>query len=145
MGEHFVAVHPSYFPEIIGKQGCVIRKIKDELGVSVNIPSDAPKNPPANKKYKVILAGKAACELRHIQKNYNVKMNVPRDQSVNKNVVIVGERWNVDRAKAYVEKVLWNAEHAPRGRDKGEGTADDGWGDDEDVEDWMKDYLYKRR
>jgi len=189
--EHFVAVHPSYFPEIIGKQGCVIRKIKDELGVSVNIPSDAPKNPPANKKYKVILAGKAAdvekakevindivmyychpithpdqvheevevpnpwcisfiigkggCELRHIQKNYNVKMNVPRDQSVNKNVVIVGERWNVDRAKAYVEKVLWNAEHAPRGRDKGEGTADDGWGDEEDVEDWMKDYLYKRR
>merc|ERR1719433_2162578 len=188
--EHFVAVHPSYFPEIIGKQGAVIRKIKDEVGVSVNIPSDAPKNPPANKKYKVTLAGtatavekakevineiimyyhhpithpdqvheeievpnwcisfiigKGGSELKHIQNNYKVKMNVPREQSVNKNVVIVGERWNVDRAKAYVEKVLWNAEHAPRGRDRGEGGGDDGWGDDEEeVEDWMKDYLYKR-
>jgi len=188
--EHFIAVHPSYFPEIIGKQGAVIRKIKDEVGVSVNIPSDAPKNPPATKKYKVTLAGTSAAvekakevindiimyyhhpithpdqvheeievpgwcisfiigkggsELKHIQNNYKVKMNVPREQSLNKNVVIVGERWNVDRAKAYVEKVLWNAEHAPRGRDRGEGGGDDGWGDDEDVEDWMKDYLYKRR
>merc|ERR1719401_1375693 len=188
--EHFVACHPSYFPELIGKQGCVIRKIKDELGVSVNIPSDAPKNPPASKKYKVTLAGsatavekakevindiimyyhhpithenkvheevevpnwclsyiigKAGCELRHIQNNYDVKVNVPREQSVNKNVVIVGEKDRVDRAKTYIEKVLWNAEHAPRGRDKGDGVADDGWGDDEEVEGWMKDYIYKRR
>merc|ERR1740129_2549312 len=67
-----------------------------------------------------------------------------KEQSINKNVVIVGEQWSVDRAQAYVEKVLWNAEHAPRGRDRGEGGADDGWGDEGEVEDWMKDYLYKR-
>merc|ERR1719433_300614 len=177
--EHFVACHPSYFPELIGKGGCVIRKIKDELGVSVNIPSDAPKNPPANKKYKVTLAGSATAVekakevindiimyyhhpithenkvheevevpnwcLSYIQNNYDVKVNVPREQSVNKNVVIVGDKDRVERAKAYIEKVLWNAENAPRGRDRGEGGGDDGWGEKEEVEDWMKDYLYKRR
>lgn len=188
--EHFVAVHPSYFAEIIGKEGCIIRKIKDEVGVSVNIPADAPKNAPATKKYKVTLAGNAAAvekakevindivmyyhhpithpdqvheeievpvwylsyiigkggsELKHIQNNYKVKLNVPREQSVNKNVVIVGERYNVDRAKAYVEKVLWNAENAPRGRDRGEGGGDDGWGDEGEDEPWMKQYLYQRR
>merc|ERR1719433_666112 len=176
--ENFVACHPSYFPELIGKQGKVIRKIKDELGVAVNIPSDTPKNPPASKKYKVTLAGSAAAvekakdvindiimyyhhpithenmvheeievpgwclsyiigkagsELRHIQNNFQVKVNVPREQSVNKNVVIVGEKDRCERAKAYIEKVLWNAENAPRGRDRGEGRGDDGWGDEEEV------------
>merc|ERR1719510_1777123 len=186
--EHFVAVHPSAFPDIIGKQGAVIRKIKDELNVSVNIPNDAPKNAPANKKFKVTLAGKNAdvdrakevinniimyyhdpithpdmvheemdiaqwhlsfvigskgSELRHIQNNYKVRMYIPRDSSVNKKVVIVGDQVDVDRAKAYIEKLLWNAEQAPsRGRGAAD-QADDGWGDEEE-EDWMKDYLYRR-
>lgn len=185
--EHFVAAHPSSFPDIIGKGGVVIRKIKEELGVSVNIP-DAPKTAPAGKKYKVTLAGtasavekakevindiimyyhhpithpdqvheefevpqwalsfiigKAGSELRHIQNNYKVRMYIPRDTSVNKNVVIVGEQNGVERAKLYVDKVLWNAEHASKGRDRQEDG--DTWGEEGEVEDWMKDYLYKRR
>jgi len=186
--EHFVAVHPSAFPDIIGKQGAVIRKIKDELNVSVNIPNDAPKNAPATKKFKVTLAGKNAdvdrakevinniimyyhdpithpdmvheemeiaqwhlsfvigskgSELRHIQNNYKVRMYIPRETSVNKKVVIVGDQVDVDRAKAYIEKLLWNADQAPnRGRGAAD-QADDGWGDEEE-EDWMKDYLYRR-
>jgi len=185
--EHFVAVHPSAFPDIIGKQGCVIRKIKDELNVSVNIPGDAPKNAAPNKKFKVTLAGKNAdvdrakevinniimyyhdpithpdqvheemdiqqwhlsfvigskgSELRHIQNNYKVRMYIPRETSVNKKVVIVGDQFGVERAKAYIEKLLWNAEQAPKGRGAAD-QADDGWGDEEE-EDWMKDYLYKR-
>mmetsp|Transcript_50103 Transcript_50103/g.156818 ORF Transcript_50103/g.156818 Transcript_50103/m.156818 type:complete len:526 (+) Transcript_50103:57-1634(+) len=185
--ENFVAVHPSYFPEIIGKGGVVIRKIKDELGVSVKIP-EAPKNPPAGKKYKVILAGsnqavekakdvineimmyyhhpvthegyvheevevaqwaysfiigKAGSELRHIQNNYKVKMNIPREHSVNQKVVIVGEPYGVERAKVYVEKLVWNAEHMPRGRGAAD-QAEDTWGDEGEDEPWMKDYIYKR-
>jgi len=185
--EHFVAVHPSAFPDIIGKEGCVIRKIKDELGVSVTIPSNAPKDAKPEKKYKVILAGKNAdverakevinnivmyyhdpithpdfvheefdvpswqlasligskgSELRHIQNNYKVRMYIPRATSVNQKVVIVGFQSDVDRAKAYVDKLLWNAEHATKGRDR-QDQADDGWGDEVE-EDWMKDYLYKR-
>jgi len=48
--EHFVAVHPSAFPDIIGKEGVVIRAIKDKLGVSVNIPGGAPKDAKPEKK-----------------------------------------------------------------------------------------------
>jgi len=185
--ENFVACHPSYFPEIIGKGGVVIRKIKDELGVAVKIP-EAPKNPPAGKKYKVMLAGKntsveqakevineimmyyhhpithegmvheeievaswaysyiigkAGSELRHIQNNYKVKMNIPRDHSLNQHVVIVGEPHGVERAKVYVEKLVWNAEHAPRGRGAAD-QAEDTWGDEGAEEPWMKEYLYKR-
>eukprot|EP00418_Pyrodinium_bahamense_P089172 CAMPEP_0179042810 /NCGR_PEP_ID=MMETSP0796-20121207/16849_1 /TAXON_ID=73915 /ORGANISM="Pyrodinium bahamense, Strain pbaha01" /LENGTH=487 /DNA_ID=CAMNT_0020739187 /DNA_START=74 /DNA_END=1537 /DNA_ORIENTATION=- len=185
--ENFVAVHPSCFPDLIGKGGIVIRKIKEELGVAVNIP-EAPKNAPAGKKYKVTLAGSAAAvekakdvindiimyyhhplthpdlvhdefevadwslrfiigkagsELRHIQNNFKVKMNIPRDHSANKNVVIVGEQFGVERARAYIDKVLWNAEHAPRGRDRAD-AAEDTWGDEEEEEAWMKDYMYKR-
>merc|ERR1719254_100005 len=54
--ENFVNVHPSYFPDLIGKQGAVVRKIKDELGVEINFP-ETQKNAPASKKYKVGLAG----------------------------------------------------------------------------------------
>jgi len=188
--EHFVAVHPSAFPDIIGKQGCVIQKIKEELNVAVTIPPNAPKDAKPEKKYKVILAGKNAdverakevinnivmyyhdpithpdqvheefevptfynalasligakgSELRHIQNNYKVRMYIPRATSVNQKVVIVGTQHDVDRAKAYVDKLWWNAEHSTKGRDR-QDQADDGWGGDEPMEDWMKDYIYKR-
>jgi len=34
-----IMVHPSVFPDLIGKQGAVIRKIKEELKVEIEIPS----------------------------------------------------------------------------------------------------------
>jgi len=184
--EQYVAVHPSAFPDIIGKQGIVIRTIKDQLGVQVNIP-DAPKNAAAGKKYKVMLAGKnenvdkakdvinnivmyyhdelthpdqvheefevpqhmysfiigkGGCELRHVQNNYKVRMYIPRDHSVNQNCVLVGDKLSVERAKAYVDKLMWNAEQ-PRGRDRNDDG--DTWGPEEEVEDWMKQYMYKRK
>jgi len=187
--EHFVAVHPSAFPDIIGKEGCVIRALKDQLGVSVNIPSGAPKDAKPEKKYKITLAGKNAdverakeainnivmyyhdpithpgyiheelevptwqlsfligskgSELRHIQNNYKVRVYVPRPASVNDKVVIVGEQYGVERAKTYVDKLLWNAEHSTKGRDR-QDQADDGWGGEEVEEDWMKQYMYDRK
>mmetsp|Transcript_41724 Transcript_41724/g.82555 ORF Transcript_41724/g.82555 Transcript_41724/m.82555 type:complete len:509 (+) Transcript_41724:111-1637(+) len=185
--EHFVAVHPSAFPDIIGKEGCVIRKIKEALDVQVSIPRDVPKNPAAGKKYKVTLAGpnksveqakevinniimyyhdpithpdqvheeldvagwqlsfiigSKGSELRHIQNNYKVRMYIPRETSVNKKVVIVGDQYGVERAKAYVDKLLWNAEDVGRGRGR-QDQAEDVWGEEEE-EEWMKDYMYRR-
>merc|ERR1719296_646092 len=186
--ENFIAVHPSYFPDLIGKGGVILQKIKKELKVEVAIPQGT-EGAPAGKKFKVTLAGsaqqveqakevinnivmyghhdithpgaahaelevetwkysfligKGGSELKHIQKNWDVKVNIPRETSVNPNVLIVGEAGNVERAKTYVEKVLWNAENSVRsGRDKAD-QADDGWGDEDDDEPWMKDYLYKR-
>jgi len=54
--ENMVSVHPSVFPDLIGKEGKVIRKIKEELGVEVKIPP-VPKDAAPSKKFKVTLAG----------------------------------------------------------------------------------------
>jgi rRNA processing protein Krr1/Pno1 len=53
--ENCVNVHPNFFPELIGKQGVVIRKMKEELGVEMTIP----KTGPSGKKWKVSIAGSA--------------------------------------------------------------------------------------
>ena len=54
--EDGVNVHPSCFPDIIGKGGDIIKLIKKEAKVEVDIPA-VPKNVPAGKKFKVGLAG----------------------------------------------------------------------------------------
>lgn len=187
----FVQVHPSMFPEIIGKQGSVIRKIKEELGVEVNIPEIPREAITGTKKFKVTLAGsnesvqkakdvlneilmvyhhelthpgfvheeievepwqlnwiigKKGSEIRHIQANFKVRVYIANERSLNKATVIVGEPHSVERAKAYIEKVLWNAENVPRGREAQSGALDgDSWGDEEEHEDWMEGYLYKRK
>jgi len=187
--ENFVNVHPSYFPDLIGKQGAIIREIKDKLGVEISIPSTPANATTAAKKYKVGLAGstanvekaknvindivmyghaeithpgqvheelevdpwaykyiigKGGSELKHIQHNWKVKVSIPREHSANQKVLIVGEADQVERAKTYVEKVLWNAEDASKGRDRSDNQGGDFWGDEEEEEDWMKAYLYKR-
>mmetsp|Transcript_48059 Transcript_48059/g.114208 ORF Transcript_48059/g.114208 Transcript_48059/m.114208 type:complete len:532 (+) Transcript_48059:101-1696(+) len=185
--ESSVNVHPSGFPDLIGKKGAVIREIKDKVGVEISIPADIPKEPSkSGKKYKVSIAGsktavekakeiindilmyyhheithpgevheefelpgwayayvigKGGCEMRHIQKNFMVRMYLPRDHSPNQNCVIVGDSVNVERAKVYVDKLVYNVENQSNKRDK----ADDGdvWGD-EQHESWMDQYMYKR-
>jgi len=184
--ENFVNVHPSCFPDLIGKQGAVVRKIKDELGVEINFP-ETQKNAAPGKKYKVTLAGsgqgvekakqvmtnimmyshdelthpgqvheeleidnwawryiigKAGSEMRHIQNNYKVKVIIPRENSLVDKVLVVGEPNDVERAKVYIEKLIWNAENQQKGRDKVDNG--DVWGEEEEEEDWMKQYIYKR-
>jgi len=184
--ENFVNVHPSCFPDLIGKNGAVVRKIKEELGVEINFP-ETQKNAPAAKKYKVTLAGKSqdvekaravinnimmyshdelthpglvheeleieawawryiigtgGSEMKHIQNNFKVKVNIPREHSLNQQVLVVGENDAVYRAKAYIERLVWNAEHKTTGRDKVDNG--DIWGDEEEEEPWMKQYMYKR-
>jgi len=184
--ENYVNVHPSCFPDLIGKNGAVVRKIKEELHVEVNFP-ETQKNAPPSKKYKVALAGSTqnvekaktvinnimmyshdelthpgvvhdeleietwawryiigtgGSEMRHIQNNYKVKVSIPREHSLNQAVLVVGERDGVERAKAYIEKLVWNAENKTSGRDKVESG--DVWGEEEEEEEWMKQYMYKR-
>eukprot|EP00927_Polykrikos_kofoidii_P022360 TRINITY_DN208_c0_g4_i1.p1 TRINITY_DN208_c0_g4~~TRINITY_DN208_c0_g4_i1.p1 ORF type:complete len:493 (+),score=124.79 TRINITY_DN208_c0_g4_i1:50-1528(+) len=91
------------------------------------------------------IIGKAGSELRHIQNNYKVRVYIPREGvTTNENVVIVGEKNDVPRASAYVQKILSGAADAAKGRDR-QDKADDGWGDEGDEEEWMKQYMYKRR
>jgi len=89
------------------------------------------------------LIGKGGSELRHIQNNYKVKANIPREFSAVQNVVIMGEPRDVERAKAYIEKIMYEADQ-PKGRGAAD-KADDGWGEEEAVEDWMTPYMYNRK
>merc|ERR1719456_1018204 len=58
--EQAMQVHPIYFSELIGKEGCVIRAIKDELKVELSIPKIPPnaKVREMTKKMKVGFAGR---------------------------------------------------------------------------------------
>jgi len=88
------------------------------------------------------IIGRAGSELKHIQKNWEVKVIIPREHSETQAVLIVGAPDNVDRSKAYIEKLLANAD-APKGRDKPESYGDD-YDDEGPKEKWMDSYLIKR-
>jgi len=186
--ESIMNVYPSAFPDLIGKQGAVVRKIKEELNVEINF-QDVPKGSAPTKRAKVTLAGSekdvekaktvinnilmychdelthpgqvheeldiepwayryligpGGCEMKHIQNNWKVRVNIPRETSTNDKVLIVGERDQVERAKTYVEKLIWNAENNAKGRDKADGSTADPWGAEEEQEAWMTPYMYKR-
>eukprot|EP00933_Yihiella_yeosuensis_P080007 TRINITY_DN93410_c0_g1_i1.p1 TRINITY_DN93410_c0_g1~~TRINITY_DN93410_c0_g1_i1.p1 ORF type:complete len:482 (-),score=175.76 TRINITY_DN93410_c0_g1_i1:355-1800(-) len=185
-----VQVHPSMFPELIGKQGAVIKKFKEELQVEVGMPQTPPDAIKFKKKYTVTLAGSNAnvakakeaineilkfyhsevthpgivheeveiepwqlqwvigpkgSEIRHIQNNFHVKLYLAGENSVNPAHILVGEPADVKRANAYIEKLLWSDTNAS-GREAATGKYDgDGWEGEEEVEDWMQGYLYKRK
>jgi rRNA processing protein Krr1/Pno1 len=96
----------------------------------------------AEYQYKYLIGTKGS-EMRHIQNSFHVKVNIPRAHSAIQNVVVVGCEQDVDRALKHIEKVLWNAEQ-PKGRGAQESSIDP-WAGEEEVEDWMSPYLYKRK
>jgi rRNA processing protein Krr1/Pno1 len=90
------------------------------------------------------LIGKGGSEMRHIQNNYKVRVNIPRENPGVDKVLIVGEESDVARAVKYIEKILYEVNNEPKGRDKPE-KAEDTWGDEPPEEAWMSSYMYKRR
>eukprot|EP00929_Paragymnodinium_shiwhaense_P030964 TRINITY_DN1744_c0_g1_i6.p2 TRINITY_DN1744_c0_g1~~TRINITY_DN1744_c0_g1_i6.p2 ORF type:complete len:494 (-),score=198.76 TRINITY_DN1744_c0_g1_i6:93-1574(-) len=185
--ENCCMVPGTSFPDLIGKQGCIVQAIKKELNVEVSFPPTTKGG--ENKKYKVTIAGatknvekckevindivqfghhevthpgigheemevpewcyaavigKKGCELRHIQNSYKVTVKIPRADSVNQNVILIGETYQIPKAKNYIEKALWNFQNQVKGRDRSDGSPEDPWGDEEPMEDWMKSYMYKR-
>merc|ERR1719152_943401 len=71
------------------------------------------------------LIGKGGSEMRHIQNSYRVRVNIPREHSMNQNIVIVGDKVDVDRAFNYVEKLLGNADTIAKSREN-RGDGDEG-------------------
>lgn len=91
------------------------------------------------------IIGKKGSEMRHIQSNFKVRVYVPRDGAANKNTVIVGEPLNVERSKQYMERILYSTESAKDSREANSGAKDgDHWGDEEEHEKWMDQYMFKR-
>jgi rRNA processing protein Krr1/Pno1 len=93
-------------------------------------------------QYKYLIGTKGS-EMRHIQNSFHVKVNIPRPHSAVQSVTVVGVEQDCERALKHIEKVLWNAE-VPKGRGAQEQSIDP-WAGEEDVEDWMSPYLYKRK
>lgn len=213
--EDTVTIKAMYLPEIIGKQGCIIKKIKAETNVEIDIPQDGKgkgkgadaaiddggkgtgkgaKGENDGKPVKISLSGEAedvdrakaiiedickyychplihddhvhaemevdpdhhryiigrgGSEMRHIQKNWNVKVMLPKWDwngkllSESENVIVVGEKHDVDRAKAYIEKTLATALDDTK-KEPVEVVADRFDQKDDPVEAWMKPYMYKR-
>jgi polyribonucleotide nucleotidyltransferase len=183
--ENYVMVMSNKFPDLIGKQGVVIRAIKEQLGVEVSIPKTGPKDKPwkvsvavsaknVEKAKEVVesivkfghhevthpgddhaeldipswsysfIIGKGGSELRHIQNNYKVRVSIPRDWDETDKVIVVGEKNNVERCAVYIQKLLAGAEDQTKGREK-QDKVEDPWGKEEPEEEWMKQYMYKRR
>jgi predicted PilT family ATPase len=182
-------VNTSALPDIIGKEGAIISKIKDTLKVEINMPKhngppgSGPKRTPITlagkaenvEKAKEIIndivmyyhheithagevheeleieewcyrfiIGKAGSELRHTEKNYKVRVRIPRDDTPNRNVVVVGEKRNVERARDYIYNVIAKA-NEPKGRGASD-KAEDFWGEDDDIsgDPELSKYIYKR-
>merc|ERR1719188_271739 len=185
-----VKVPTNALPDLIGKEGCIIRAVKDALKVEITMPKHS--GPPGTgpKRTMVTIAGKAdnvetakevvndivmyyhhdithpgqiheemeieewnyrfiiskaASELRHIEKNYKVRVRIPREETPNRNVVVVGEKRDVDRAVAYIYNAIAKA-NEPRGRGASD-KAEDFWGEDDDIsgDPELSRYIYKRK
>merc|ERR1711957_316061 len=94
------------------------------------------------------IIGRGGSEMRHIQKNWNVKVNLPKWDwngnllSENENVIVVGEQDGVNRAKAYITKILENALDDNKKQESAPAIAAHFDEKEEPVEAWMKPYMY---
>ena len=57
--------------------------------------------------YKFII-GKLGLGVRHIEQSHKVRVRIPRDGAPNRNVVVVGEKCDVERAAAYIRNLIAN-------------------------------------
>jgi len=184
-----IKVPTNSLPDLIGKEGCIIRAVKEALSVEISMPKGT--GPPGSgpKRTTVTVAGKAenvekakevvndivmyyhheithpgwvheemeveewnyryiigkaGSELKHIEKNYKVRARIPRDETPNRNVVVVGEKRDVDRGVAYIYNAIAKA-NEPKGRGAGD-KAEDFWGEEDDLagDPELSRYLYKR-
>lgn len=196
--EDSVMVSSSSVSDIIGTKGAVISKIKEDLGVVVEIPEGARKQagafgekdlPQRETKVKITLAGerdkverakeaianivqyycdplthpdqvheeldidpdayryiigRAGSEMRHIQKSYRVKVYIPRENTVNKHVVVVGEKNDVTRAVKYINDHCMGMKEETEKREAN-GDSKPKWSEEKDgdgeEEAWMKRHM----
>ena len=56
--------------------------------------------------YYNYIIGARGSEIRHIQGNFKVSVHIPNADTLNKNVVIVGESTGVKNAEKYIQKII---------------------------------------
>merc|ERR1712194_587862 len=93
--------------------------------------------------YKNII-GRGGSEMKHIQNNFHVKVYIPREHSETQKIVVVGLPADTERAKTYIEKLVFEAANRPAPRERQEQGDGDTRNDEEPTEKWMEGYLVKR-
>ena len=108
---------------------------------TVHLEMDIPSN-----FYNYIIGGRGS-EIKHIQGNFKVSVHIPNADTINKNVVIVGESTGVKNAEKYIQKVIDGVK-----KDKEEAERlQDTWVDPNGKEDtpveeeWMNQYTHPSR
>jgi rRNA processing protein Krr1/Pno1 len=173
--ESDATVHPRFLPDIIGKNGSVIKALSQHTGVKITVPTASKAPGPDGKvsKVKIGLAGPkdkvALCrnlikeitryyhtevthpnivheemtidakyynfiigakgsEIKHIQNSYKVSVHIPDADSVNPNVLIVGEATGVANALRHIEKLIEkvNERNNPKPKETAEESEDSG-------------------
>lgn len=92
-------------------------------------------------QYKFII-GRKGSEIKHMQNSFNVSVYIPNENSSHAGVLVVGEQRDVETCKRHIDNLLWKAENRP-GRGDNYG-ADGEYYEEEEQEDWMKQYMYSR-
>lgn len=101
----------------------------------------------AHHKY---IIGTKGSEIHHIQKNFKVNVHIPNAQSVHEGVLVVGERVSVEKATAYMHKVVENAllskeereaERAAKPTFAEQREAEKVAAEEAEIEPWMKTYI----
>lgn len=95
--------------------------------------------------YNLIIGAKGS-EIKHIQSNFKVSVYIPNESSITQNILVVGEPTSVQKAKAYILKIVDKA-----GKDKEAAVvANDAWAEkeaeadaaEERQEAWMERYIH---
>ena len=94
-------------------------------------------------------------EIKHIQHNFKVNVYIPNADSHYKHVLIVGDKGAVDKAEAYIHKIVENAIQKQKEREsRDSGAADDvehervaglAMDQEDGHEDWMSEYDASKR
>jgi len=185
--ENSISVPIKSIPDIIGRNGCVIKKIQDTFKVKLNIPDTSNRDASITKiritvagmKEQVALAknvireitqlfyssvthpdtthveldvapetysliiGTKGSEIRHIQSNFKVSVHIPNSETTFEKVLIVGTAVAVEKAKAYILKMI--LKHEQRAQEYEQHYQNHGMDEDEGPhEEWMNQYTYKR-
>jgi len=185
--ENSISVPIKSIPDIIGRNGSVIKKIQDIFKVKLNIPDTSNRDASITKiritvagmKEQVALAknvireitqlfyssvthpdtthveldvapetysliiGPKGSEIRHIQSNFKVSVHIPSSETTFEKVLIVGTAVAVEKAKAYILKMI--LKHEQRAQEYEQHYQNHGMDEDEGPhEEWMNQYTYKR-
>ena len=108
---------------------------------AVHLEMDIPSN------YYNYIIGARGSEIKHIQGNFKVSVHIPNADTINKNVVIVGESTGVKNAEKYIQKVV---DKVVKDKEEAERVAESlvdpaGKEDTPAEEEWMNQYTHPSR